>query len=411
MAEEEARRHAREVVGRVQVGTAIRRGARGSDLAVKGPHHEPEIRPLAERGPRGEGARGLLEGAVGLLVVGVEVLEAEVPVEHAGAPGRAPRVALPGEAPRLGLGAEARHLAEGGAARGHVDHSREGVGAVEAARRALHDLDALELEGQLGPGVPGPAGLVDRHPVHEHPREVRRAAAQEHRALGPDAARAGDADPGHVLHEVQERRRLSLGDTGGVENRDHHAQGRGQRLGPRGRHHDVLAHGGGREHEVEGGVRARLDPHLRPRARGRSRARRGGRRSRPARARSSRKRPSGPVTRARLAPGPSTWSRTCGTGDPSRVRTAPVRTPCPSARARGAEDEQGGEGRERTRGTTNGTWRVSSSEALRGEEPKAPSREGPQQRFASGQVSWLPGRRLASNLPRHRAEWQLLFGA
>ncbi len=121
-------------------------------------------------------------------------------------PRRRAEEALPVEGAALALGAKRRALARPRASRLQAHDAGQGVGPVEAARRAAHDLDALELEGQGGAEVEGAARLVDRHPVHEHARVARLAPADEHGGLEARLAGARGGDARHFLEERQERR-------------------------------------------------------------------------------------------------------------------------------------------------------------------------------------------------------------
>src|SRR5205085_1736179 len=94
--------------------------------------------------------------------------------------------------------------------------SGERVRAVEAAGRAAHDLDAVELEGKQRPQVVLAARLVDGHAVHEDAREVGFAPAHEERALQAESAVAGDGDAGDLFQQREDGRGLPLRDAIGI---------------------------------------------------------------------------------------------------------------------------------------------------------------------------------------------------
>ena len=132
-----------------------------------------------------------------------------------------------------------------------ADDPGERVRPVEAARRAAHDLDALELEGHGGAEVEGAARLVHRHAVHEHARVARLAPADEDGGLEARLAGARGGDARHLLQERQERGRRPVVDALAVEHVGGDAE-RGERRLPAGRaHHHALGDGRRGEDEVE----------------------------------------------------------------------------------------------------------------------------------------------------------------
>src|SRR5262245_25991381 len=140
---------ARHVEGGVEVGPPEGRLARRAGRARLSAEDETQVGALAQaRAERGR-ARGLLESGVGLLVVRLDAQDARRPVESAGPARRSPLEAAPGEAAAFRLGAQAGRLAGIRASGDELDHAGEGVRAVEAAGRSAHDLDAVELEGEL----------------------------------------------------------------------------------------------------------------------------------------------------------------------------------------------------------------------------------------------------------------------
>ena len=134
------------------------------------------VRARVEPRAGGERRRRLLEAAVRLLVVGGEPLDARVPVEARRAPPtwRRSRAASRRSRPRPRRAATG--VSPGRARRVCEAHDAgERVVPVEAARRAAHDLDPLELEGQRGAEVEGAARLVHRA---RRPRARARSATR-----------------------------------------------------------------------------------------------------------------------------------------------------------------------------------------------------------------------------------------
>ncbi len=206
---------------------------------------------LSQTGADGGGSRRLGEVAVRLLVVGVETNDARVPIECP-VPTRGPALeATPRERPAFSLEPEARRGRCVGLACHQLHDTRQGVGAVEAARGAPHHLDAVQLEGELATEVEGSPGLVDGHAVHEDAGEVGSAAPHEDAGLKAEAPRACHRDAGNVLEQVDEVRRLAGGDRIAVEHRGAHAEGREGRVAPRGGDHDVLPDRRRRQDDVE----------------------------------------------------------------------------------------------------------------------------------------------------------------
>jgi len=281
-----------------------------------------------------------------------------------------------------------------------MDHAREGVRAVEAARRAAHDLDPLELERKQGSQVVLAPRLVHGHAVHEDAREVGLASAHEERALQAEPSVAGDGDAGHLLEQREHGWRFALCDALSVEDGGAHADG-----GERG-HDDVLPHRGRGQREIEHG----LD--------GGDIGFRGAREEETGRAQGK------PV----VAGGEAGDAITAfGTGDDGAGRIRPVHD----------QDEVGdgsafrgvhGSGEDARRLGVGPNGRAGQQ---RGEnEDETAHRESPlggstcRERWmtdtgdcssftreasgsnGSGQVSWLPGHRSSSNLPRLSAEWR-----
>ena len=184
-----------------------------------------------------------------LLGVSLSVLRRCAPRFQSKAP-RAPdgraEPALPVERAALALGPQRGRLSGGGAPRLQAHDARERVGPVEAAGRAAHDLDPLQLEGQRGAEVVGAARLVDRHAVDHHARVARLAAADEHGALLPRLAAARRRDARHVLQQRQQRRRRAVVDLVALEHVHAHAERRQRGLAARGAHHHALRDGRGR---------------------------------------------------------------------------------------------------------------------------------------------------------------------
>ena len=300
------------------------------------------------------------------------------------APDVAHEPALPVEGAALALGAERRALARARAAGLQAHDTGQRVVPVEAARRAAHDLDPLELERQDGAEVEGAARLVDRHPVHEHAGVARLAPADEHRALEARLPGAGGGDAGHLLEERQQRRRGPVVDALAVEHVGGDAERRQRGLAARGAHDHVLGDGGRGEDEVE--------PALAGADRGRRRraqleAGRVDRRGVLAgREPGGAEGPVGPGGHAALA-----GRAVEGHGDAGE-REAVARADDALRATRWAAPGRRDEPPE---------TRSQDDEKGNGAEgkPSASSREKPLAR-RSGQVSWLPGRRHAPDLPR-----------
>ena len=90
----------------------------------------------------------------------------------------------------------------GARSREELDDAGHRVGAIEHARWAAHDLDAIEVVGAERGEVECAAGVVHRHAVDEHLGELALAAANEQR--GRAAVRAGlhDGHAGHLAQRV-----------------------------------------------------------------------------------------------------------------------------------------------------------------------------------------------------------------
>ncbi len=363
---------------------------------------ERRLRPGSES-ERG-GPTVLAEGAVGLLVVGAKVEAPDVPVEASRAAGAARLAPPPAEASPLGLGAPARR--EGIAGGDEMDHAREGVRAVEAARRAAHDLDPLELERQQGPEVVFAARLVDRDAVDEDAREVGLASAHEERALQAEPSVAGDGDAGHLLEQREHGWRFALCDALSVEDGGAHADGGERGLVARRGHDDVLPYRSRGQGEIERGLGCGDI-----RFRGAREEEPGGAQGKPVVAGGE----AGDAIAAfgagddgtgRIRPAHeqdevgngSAFRRVHGSGeDARRLGVGPD----------GRAGQQRGENEDETAhresplggSTCRERWRTDTGDCSSFTREASGSN-------GSGQVSWLPGHRSSSNLPRLSAEWR-----
>ena len=175
---------------RVQVGTTEGGLARGADRAVLGPQGQAQRGALAQHGAPSDATPAVCSNA--LFGTSLSVSRRSRPAFQSKRPARPALAGAPCQVEKLPPSAGEPQVGggRGGGAAGHdLHHPRQGVGAVEAARRAPHHLHPLVLEGQEAPEVVGSARRVDGHAVEEDAGEARLAAAHEHRALRAEAVR------------------------------------------------------------------------------------------------------------------------------------------------------------------------------------------------------------------------------
>jgi hypothetical protein len=74
-----------------------------------------------------------------------------------------------------------------------LDHARDGVRAVQHARGAAHDFDALDVVGGQGAEIHRTTGIVHRDAVDQHFHVLALAAAQKERRVAAERAGAREA--------------------------------------------------------------------------------------------------------------------------------------------------------------------------------------------------------------------------
>ena len=230
--------------------------------------------PVAEPHPQRAGPRRLLERVVRLLVVRLQAKSPAFQSRRA----RRPRSRRPSnrrhvEAAAVRLEAQARPRAGCRPPRDDLDHSGERIRAVQAARRAAHHLHAPESSGRALPKSKAPPGLLTATPstrIRAKRDSPPRTKAEPWAPTPPVRAVATPGGPA-----AGDRREAARSAMRSLSRTAPHAQRGLRRLPPRGRHHDLLAHRGGGEGEVERrparahatrGWRARTNPGSRRRA-------------------------------------------------------------------------------------------------------------------------------------------------
>src|SRR3954454_7765946 len=87
-------------------------------------------------------------------------------------------------------------------ARDHLHDASDGVGAIQRALRAWHELDPLDVADVQQREVHAAAECVHTYAIHEHEREIRLTASGKHRRECAASTAATDGQSGYGAHRV-----------------------------------------------------------------------------------------------------------------------------------------------------------------------------------------------------------------